>query len=211
MQRKVFKNHFWFRMNQAPLHKYLRGTNQHTSKHLAAASIPIKLIKTMIMAPLQLRAGWRYLQPLDGQSAGHLCFPASLCSIQTLIQTTKMFALLQDGWEVELEMNPREVWSFTITDKVPNRAFSWLKVPKYHGLMLVLRFVSKMNVKVLVGIFNQRRPYSRGILHDCDAEMFAKVRFKWGVGYHHLHSLRLVTRLSLCLHQADAGDWWRLG
>lgn len=73
VQRKVFKNHFWFRMNQASLHKYLRGTNQqyqHTSKHLAAASIPIKLIKTTIMAPLQLRAEWRLQQPLDGQS-GH--------------------------------------------------------------------------------------------------------------------------------------------
>ena len=29
--------------------------------------------------------------------------------------------------EVELETKLREVWSFTITEKAPSRAFSWLK------------------------------------------------------------------------------------
>ena len=32
-------------------------------------------------------------------------------------------------WQLELETNPREVWSCTITEKAPTRAFSWLKVP----------------------------------------------------------------------------------
>ena len=33
------------------------------------------------------------------------------------------------GSRVELQMNLREDWSFTITENAPTRAFSWLKVP----------------------------------------------------------------------------------
>ena len=49
--------------------------------------------------------------------------------------------------EVELAMNLRKDWSFTITEKAPTMASPQLKVP--------LAFSYALNVKAIVGDFNQ--------------------------------------------------------
>ena len=42
----------------------------------------------------------------------------------------------------ELGTNLREVWSFTISEKAPTRAFSWLKVPYHFHLQDTMHYAN---------------------------------------------------------------------
>ena len=83
-------------------------------------------------------------------------------------------------WLLDIELQtkvPKVRKHFTIIEKAPTRAFSWLKVPTIaFTFKTLLRHFAKqalthgkssvLNVKAVVTAFNQDNALSRGLLHD---------------------------------------------